>query len=398
MKEQIINALDVGTANVRLMAAKQMEEKRIQVLGVGQSPCAGLRRGIVVDIEETVRSLESALEQAERASGLTIKKVFLGIDGSHLSSLTSQGAVVISRADQEVSEADIARAIEAAKAVSFPPNRQLVKVVPQSYSIDGQNGIKFPIGMSGVRLEVSTLIIEGSIPAFKNIHKCLDRVGLEIEGMILSPMAAARAVLSKRQKELGVALLDIGAGTTGLVVMEEGIILHTAILPIGGNHITNDIAIGLKSSIDLAEAIKIKISSFTGDKIDFSKIDSTEEGGVEKSQVKEIIVARLAEIFALANKELKTINRQRLLPAGVVVVGGVANTTGIADLAKEILQLSAQVGKPLKLEGLAEPIDRPEMAALTGLILSGLEERMLNPSPSQRWQEKLKDIFKKFLP
>lgn len=396
-KSQIISCLDIGTANVRLAVAKQVEDNRIQVLGVGESPCSGLRKGVIIDIDETVKSIEEALAQAERASATEIKKVFLGIDGSHLSAQTSKGTVVVSRADQEVTNEDVVRAIEAAEAITFPPNREFIKSLPKAFILDGQNSIKFPIGMNGVRLEVEVLIIEGSSLAIKNLKKTLEKTGLKIEGLILSPLASARAVLNKRQKELGVALIDIGAGTTGLCVYEEGAILHTAVLPIGGSHITNDIAIGLKSDIDLAEAVKIKYNNLKTDTLDFSKIDSTQEGKASNQEIEEIIEARLSEIFALVNKELKQIDRERLLPAGVVITGGVAKTKGIIEIAKKVVELPAQIGKPVKLDGVGD-LDDPKMASIVGLILLGLEDRTANPSPVNNWKEKAKDIFRKFLP
>lgn len=396
-KSQIISCLDIGTANVRLAVAKQAEDNKIQILGFGESSCSGLRKGVIIDIDETIKSIEAALSQAERSSGLEIRKVFLGVDGSHLSARTSKGTVVVSRVDQEVTNADVVRAIEAAEAITFPPNREFIKSLPKDFILDGQNSIKFPIGMSGVRLEVEVLIVEGSSLAIKNLTKALEKVGLKIEGLILSPLAAARAILNKRQKELGVALIDIGAGTTGLCVYEEGVILHSEVLPIGGSHITNDIAIGLKSDIDLAEAVKIKYNNLKSDTLDFSKIDSTQEGKVSSQELEEIIEARLSEIFTLVNKELKSIGREGLLPAGVVISGGVAKTKGIIGLAKKIIELPAQIGQPVKLDGVGD-LDDPQMASIIGLILLGLEDRAINPGSINNWKEKAKDIFRKFLP
>jgi cell division protein FtsA len=408
-KTNTISGLDIGSGSVRAIIAEEIDVKdsessEFQVLGVGEAFSSGLRKGVVVDIDETVSAIHKAIEKAERASGSSLGRVFLSIEGSHISTHISKGTVVISKADGEVSEDDMNRAIESSQALSLPPNREVLKVIPQSFSIDGEDSIKYPVGMSGVRLEVETLIVEASTPAIKNIYKCLEKAEVEVEGLVLAPMAAAYSSLDKKQKELGVALVDIGAGTTGLCVYEEGSIIHVAIIPVGGNHITNDIAIGLRSSIELAEKVKLKYGSALLDGslkqsvIDFSKIDSTEEGSVSRYKVSEIIEARLSEIFSLVNKELKSIDREKLLPAGVVLTGGASKTSNISGLAKKVLELPARVGHPGKLQGMTKDLEGEEYSTLIGLVIAGSMERDGGGGGMRDTSLKLKEFFRKFLP
>jgi len=382
MKETIIIGLDVGTCFIRTVVAKMRgDQLKPQIIGVGQAPSFGLRRGVVVDIEEAVKNITQSVQEAERSSGLSIERVSVGISGNHITSRSSKGVVAVSRADGEVSKEDVERVINAASAVSLSQNRQIFHVLPRSYSVDDQADIREPEGMSGVRLEVDALIIEGATPFIKNLHKCIDEAGLEMEEMVLAPLAAGRAALSKRQKELGVLALDLGGGTAGLTVFEEGDIIHSCILPIGSSHITNDIAIGLRSGIDLAEKVKLEygsaIASEVGkkDMVDLSKLGLEEKGIIPRTIVAEIIEARLSEVLDLVNKELRKIDRQGLLPAGVVVLGGGAKMPDLVDLAKASLKLPVQVGFPLELEGVVEEVDDPAFATAIGLILWSMDKK-----------------------
>jgi cell division protein FtsA len=278
-----------------------------------------------------------------------------------------------------VTDEDISRVINAAQAISIPANKEIIHVIPKNYSLDDQKDIKDPLGMNGVRLEVDAMIIEGSSPFIKNLAKCLEQTKIDLDDFILSPLAAAKATLTKRQKELGVVLVDIGGGTTSLVVFEENEILHAAVLPVGGSHITNDIAIGLRTSIDVAEKVKLEFGSALpreiGKKedINLSEIEPNEEGIVSRQHVAEIIEARLEEIFSLVNKELKSIGREKLLPAGVVLTGGTAKIPGAVDLAKNVMALPAQTGFPMQLGGLIDKVDDPSFVTSVGLVLWGLE-------------------------
>ncbi len=380
-KEKIIVGLDVGTCRVRVAVAKVKEGLPPQILGVGQAISGGLRKGVVVDIDETTKNIREAIQAAERISGVAIEEVFVGIGGSHISCRQSRGVIAVSRADGEISGEDRERAISAAQAISLAPNREILHVLPRRFTVDGQDAIKDPVGMSGVRLEVDVLIIEGATPFIKNLIKCVREAEVDEAGLLLACLADSRAVLTKRQKELGVLLLDLGGGTTGLTVYEEGDVLHCQILPVGSAHITNDIAIGLRTSIDTAEKIKLEFGSALADgvgkkeMIDLARLGEA-EGQVARHQVAEIIEARASEILDLVNKELKKIDRAGLLPAGVVLVGGGAKLAGLVELTKEKLKLPVQIGLPQGLEGIIDQIDDPEFATCCGLILSVLNDEI----------------------
>lgn len=370
-KEQIINSLDIGTSFIRLITAKLGEDKKLQIIGVGQTASNGLRKGVVIDIEETVKAINVAKDITERATGIPIENAYVNLSGNHISANPSKGTVAVSRANGEVSKEDVERAINAAQAISLPLNREIIQVIPRIFSIDGQNNIKYPIGMNGVRLEVDVLILEASTPILKNLTKCVNQAGINILKFIPSPLAASQSILNKRQKELGAVLIDLGAGTTSLAVFEEGNILHLSVLPIGGAYITNDLAIGLKTSIDVAE--RVKLEHARKDQIDLSKISSEEEGIVSKERIDNIIEARLSEIFIMVNKELKKIDRQKLLPAGVVLVGGGAKMANIIEIAKEYLALPVKIGCISDLKSVADEVLDPRFATAVGLILYGLE-------------------------
>lgn len=380
-RNNIIVGLDVGTSKVRVAVAsiKGKEETKPRIIGVGENVSSGMRKGVVVDIEEMTKSIKRAIDQAERSAGLSIEKAFVSIGGSHIKAKTSKGIVAVSRADEEVSQEDVLRAINNASAVSLDPNRELIHIIPREFSIDGQEGIQDPRGMTGVRLEVDALIIEGLTPYIKNLRKCLANTKIEIEGLVLNVLAACQSVISRKEKELGVLALDMGGGTVGMTIYEERKLLHIHILPVGSAHITNDIAIGLQTSIEAAEKVKLNYGSCLSedigkkDTIDLSKIDDKEEGLVSRKEVAKIIEARIDEIFALVNKELKKIGRERLLPSGVILVGGGSKIPGIIDLAKEKLKLPVQLGYPKGIDGLVDKVDDPAFATAIGLIFWALE-------------------------
>ena len=382
-KETIITGLDIGSCFIRVVVAKMRADKtKPQIIGIGQAPSFGLRRGVVVDIEEATKNISQAVQEAERSSGVSIERAMVSISGNHITPRISKGVIAVSRADSEVSKEDVDRAIEAASAISLPPNSEILHVIPRNYLVDDQAGIKDPVGMNGVRLELDALIIEGSKPFVKNLYNCISDAGLEVEELVLAPLASSYAVLSKRQKELGVLVLDLGGGTAGLTVFEEGYIIHSCVLPVGSSHITSDIAIGLRSDIDLAEKIKLEYGSASlseinkKDMIDLTKLGSIEGGLIPRTQVVEIMEARLSEILELTNKELKKIDRQGLLPAGVILLGGGAKVPGLVDLAKKELKLPVQVGFPLELEGIIDEVEDPSFATAIGLILWSVDNQI----------------------
>ncbi|MFH1509371.1 MAG: cell division protein FtsA [bacterium] len=374
-KEEYSVGIDVGSHTVRVVVARFDEtEGKPKIVGVGKTPSAGIRRGMVVDIEEAVSSISTALEQAERTSGFPIERALIAVGGSHLASQPSKGVIAVSRADSEIGEDDIARAIDAAAAVSVPPNSEILHVIPKDYIVDSQEGIKDPIGMTGIRLEVDTVIIEGSVNYMKNLTKCVYRAGINTEDLVVGPLAAANSVLTKRQKELGVVMVDIGAGTTSIIVFEESDLMHISVLPIGSAHITNDLAIGLRTSIDVAEKVKLEYGTASTkdvtakDDIDLSQIAKGEEGVVSRKQVADIIEARLQEIFTMVDQELINIDRSGMLPAGSVLVGGGVKLPGVVDIAKDALRLPAQIGFPQNVDSPVEATDDPAFAVATGLV------------------------------
>jgi len=379
-KGDIIIGVDVGSSNVRTVIAQIFPEEEVpRIIGVGVASSAGIRKGAVVDLDEATRSICESVEKAEMNSGRKVAHAIVSLGGSHISSQDSKGVVAVGRADGEVVDDDISRVINAAQAISIPANKEIIHVIPKNYSLDDQKDIKDPLGMNGVRLEVDAMIIEGSSPFIKNLAKCLEQAGIDLDDFILSPLAAAKAALTKRQKELGVVLVDIGGGTTSLIVFEENELLHTAVLPVGGSHITNDIAIGLRTSIDVAEKVKLEFGSALPreiskkEDINLSEIEPNEEGIVSRQHVAEIVEARLEEIFSMVNKELKSIGREKLLPAGIVLTGGTAKIPGAVDLAKDVLALPAQTGFPMQLGGLIDKVDDPSFVTSVGLILWGME-------------------------
>jgi len=373
--------LDVGTTTTRVVVATLDEEQdKPSVLGIGAVPSSGIQKGVVTDVEETIQSVSRALDAAEQMAGIPIERATVSIGGAHVSSQNSRGVIAVSRADGEISEDDIARVVNAAQAISIPSNREILHVIPQQFIVDGQEGITDPLGMTGVRLEVDAHIIEGSAPFIKNLTKCVYQAGVTVDDLVYSPLSAAKAVLSKRQRELGVVLVDLGGGTTNVAVFEENRLLQTTTLPIGSMHITNDIAIGLRSSIDVAEKIKVELGSALPDEVKKTQVinlrhfdEQEEETEIPRRHVSEIIEARLSEIFSMVNKQLKYVDRSGLLPAGVVLTGGGAKLQGVVELAKKELRLPAQLGFPQPLPGIVDDINDPAWAVAVGLIFHAMD-------------------------
>ena len=335
-RSDVTVGLDIGSSQIRLVVAAH-EEDRWRVLGTSKAPCNGLRKGVVVDIEETVNSLNKAAETAERIAGVPIEKAVISIGGNHVNAQPAKGVVAVSRADGEVGNEDVDRVLASAQSIISPDtaaNREIIHVVPRSFSLDNQSDIRDPVGMNGMRLEVDALIITGSTPFIRNLSKCVNQAGIEIAGAVASPLAAAEAVLNRRQKELGVVVIDIGVGTTDIAVYEEDQLIFISTLPVGAGHITNDIAIGLKTSIEVAEKVKREYGTAVAKdvslkkEINLSRINKNEEGTIKAKEIAEIIEARMEEIFNLVNKELRKVKRDGMLPAGAVLTGGGAKLPG----------------------------------------------------------------------
>ncbi len=377
-KARIVASLDIGNSKIRtVVGTKEDDSSTINIIGVGISPSMGLRKGSVIDVEETINSVSASLEDAERMAGEPINHVFLGIGGNHIESINSKGVIAVSQAENEITEDDVDRVLEAAQAVTIPSNRRILRIIPKTFTVDEQKGIKYPVGMTGIRLEVETHIITGFEPIVKNIEKCVLQSGVDIDDIIPTSLAPAEAVLSKRQKELGVVVVDIGCGSTSISVFEDGATLYTATIPVGGENVTNDIAIGLRASIDTAEKVKIEYGSTLPEDvndretIDLSLISKIDTHTVSKKHLVEIIQARYHEIFVLAKDELAKIHRDGMLPAGVIIAGAGAKIPGAIDLARETLNLPAQIGFPQNYDGVVDKIDDPAYATAIGLLIWG---------------------------
>jgi cell division protein FtsA len=413
-KEQIFVGLDVGSSAVRVVIGKQESEiGQPSIIGVGEAPSAGIRRGVIVDIDEAVSSISEALEKAERMTGLSIDHAVISVGGAHITSQESHGVVAVARADGEVTENDVVRVVDASQAISIPSNREILHVIPKTFTVDGQKGIKDPVGMSGIRLEVDSHIIQASTPFIKNLTKCIMQAGLEIDDLVLAPLAGAQAVLSKKQKELGVVVIDMGGGTTGMVVFEEGDLLMSNILPVGAMHVTNDLAIGLRTSVDTAEKLKLQYAYAEAREVkkdvevDLSKVDKQEDGKVSTKHIAEIVEARLEEIFSLINKELKRVNKDGQLPSGAILVGGGAKLPGVVELAKKELRLPVILGVPGSVNTVIDRVNDPSYATAIGLVMWANEYLLGSTHSVNKFAKKvlendtvnkMRKWFKSFLP
>jgi len=380
MKERLITGLDIGTSFVRVVTGQfNPQDGNFYIIGCGEVPSAGISKGVIVSIEDAVSSITSCLEQSERMIGSPIERVFVGISGAHIITQESRGVITVSRANGEIKEDDVDRAIQAAQAVATPPNYEILHVIPKNFIIDNQTGIKDPLGMTGIRLEVATQIILGLSSQIKNLTKAVYRTGVEIDDLVLSVLANAEAVLTKRQKELGVALVNIGESTSAAAVFEEGDLLHTFIIPLGSNHITADIAIGLRTSLDVAESIKLEYGQAVSEnvnkkeEINLGDFSESENESVSLKYISEIIEARVEEIFDMVDKELIKIDRSGLLPAGVVLTGGGAQLPGIIEVAKKRFRLPASLGLSLNINTAIDKINNLSFTAAIGLAYWGAE-------------------------
>jgi len=385
MKENFIAGLDIGSTTIRLVVGQKGNNdtgEQLQIVGAVSVPAEGINKGIVNSIEDATSAISACLEKAERLIGVPVSHIWLGINGPNLKCEKSRGVVAVGRSDNEITEDDVNRVIEAAQALSVPPNYEILHVIPIKFIVDNQEDIKDPIGMTGVRLEVETLIIQGFSSHIKNLTKAIYHTGLEIDDLVLSPLAAAEAVISQKQKELGAALINIGASTTSLAVFEEGELLHAAVIPIGSEHITSDIAIGLRCPINLAE--KIKLEYGTAASADLSKKDEInisdlakeeniddENLVISKKYVAEIIEARVEEIFEKVDNEFKKIDRSGMLPSGVFLVGGGAKLANIVEVAKKKLRLPACLGVSKNLILSIDKVNDPAFLTALGLVVWG---------------------------
>lgn len=381
-KNQIISAIDIGTTKITtLIATLGVDTDKVSVIGVANEPAKGLRKSQIVDIDETIESITQSVESAERMAGYTISSSLVSISGAHIESLNSKGVVAVAEPEGEISSNDVLRVIEAARAVSLPSSREILHVIPRDFKVDSQEGVKDPVGMSGVRLEAEAHIVTSASTAMRNINKCVSEIGVEIDSLVFSGLASAEAVLTPTEKELGVVLVDLGGGSTAVAVFVEGALSFSSVLPVGAKNITNDLAIGLRVSLETAEKIKLALSKIDkdeaedNDELDFKKLNLNEDVGKlsKKTLIEGIIRPRLNEIFGLVGEELKKSGFGGMTPAGVVVTGGGALTAGLITSCKRSLSLPVRIGYPKGLSGLIDEIKSPAFAAAWGLIDYGVK-------------------------
>jgi cell division protein FtsA len=374
----LIVGLDIGTSKVACIVGEINEDGDVEVIGIGTHPSRGLKKGVVVNLETTVQSIQRAVEEAELMAGCRINSVYAGIAGSHISSMNSHGIVAIK--DKEVTQGDVDRVIDSARAVAIPADQKILHILPQEFVIDRQEGIKEPIGMSGIRLEARVHIVTGAVSAAQNIVKCIRRCGLEVEDIILEQLASCAAVLTDDEKDLGVCLVDIGGGTTDLAVFTDGAIRHTAVIPIAGDQVTNDIAVALRTPTQFAEEIKIKHAcaltqlAKLEDAIEVPSIGDRPVRQISRLNLAEIVEPRYEELLLLVQAELRRSGFEDLIAAGVVLSGGSAKVEGLVELAEEIFHMPVRLGIPQYVTGVNDVVRNPIYATGVGLLLFGKQQ------------------------
>ncbi len=378
-KHNQIVGLDIGTTKICCIIGEVSDGNEIDVIGLGQHPSRGLRKGVVVNIDSTVESIKCAVEEAELMAGVEIDSVYVGIAGGHINSLNSHGIIAVK--NKEIAHGDVDRVIDAAKAIAIPLDREVIHVLPQEYIVDNQDGIKTPLGMAGVRLEAKVHIVTAAVTSAQNIVKCVNKAGLNVRDIVLEQLASSESALSSDEKELGVALIDIGGGTSDLAIFYGGAIKQTSVLTIAGSQMTNDIAIGLRTPNAEAERLKINhgcaLASLLTDEemIEASSVGGRSARTLSRRILSEIIEARTREMFELLNHEIDASGYQSLISSGIVVTGGAASMEGVAELAEDVFQVPVRIGTPSGLGGLIDVVSTPKYATATGLILYGVRSQ-----------------------
>ncbi len=373
--KNLVVGLDIGTSKIVAIVAEVTPEGGLEIIGMGSQPSRGLKKGVVVNIEATMASIQRVLEEAELMADCRITEVFTGIAGSHIKSLNSSGMVAIK--EKEVTQADIDRVVETAKAIAIPNDQQILHILPQEFIIDGQEDVREPLGMSGVRLEVKVHVVTGAVSSVENITKCVRRCGLEVRDVILQPLASAIAVLSDDEKELGVCLIDVGGGTTDIAVFVGGAIRHTAVIPIAGDQITNDIAMTLRTPTKEAEELKLRHGcalrqlAGAGDVIEVPGVGERAARKLSRQTLTEVIEPRVEELYSLVQGELRRSGFEELLSSGIVLTGGSALLQGMAELGEEVFHLPVRIGVPVYSGGLADVVRTPRYATAVGLLIEG---------------------------
>jgi len=409
MESTIITGLDIGTTKVCAVIVKKDLEGKLNVVGIGSSPSYGLRKGVVVNIDKTVNSIRQAIEEAQTMAGVEVESVFVGIAGDHIRSLNSKGVVGVARDDHEITEDDVERAINAAKALALPIDREIIHVIPQEFIVDDQDGIPDPVGMSGVRLEVEVHVVTAAVTSAQNIVRSVQRAGYEVEEIILEPLASSLAVLDDDERSLGVALVDLGGGTTDIAMFFDGHIRHTSVVALGGQHVTNDIAIGLRTPPEQAEQIKLKYGMVSREKLTPNEtilvpgVGGRTSRMISREVLVDIISPRMEEILTLAYHKMQQSDLLELMAAGAVITGGAALLPGTAELAEKIWELPVKLGVPKYMGGLTDSVRSPVYSTAVGLCLYGATihegEPFSGNKPGTLWDEvfdRFVNIFKRF--
>lgn len=385
--EQTVVGIDVGSSKVCTLVGEIREDVGLRVIGVGIAPSRGMRKGAVVNLAEATAAIAASVQEAERTSGYRIERAYVSISGPHIASQNSRGVVAVSRREEGITAEDVSRALDSAGAISVPYNRELLHVIPRHYIVDGQEGVRDPVGMHGFRLEVEAHVVTGSSTVIQNLVKCVNGAGVEVDEVVLGPLAAGDAVLTENEREVGVVLVDIGGGTTDIAIFIDGTVWHTASLGIGGEYITNDIAIGLRLPPAVAEEVKIRYGHARPAQVGPEERFPAEPFGetspqmLPRRKLAEIVEARVAEILEMVQTDIKRSGYEGLLPAGVVLCGGVAQLPGIGELAREVLGLPVRVGRPQGLVGLVDRISGPAFAVAAGLMGWGTVADVHRPLP-----------------
>ena len=393
-----IVGLDIGTTKIAAIISEIDESGQPKIIGIGTSPSEGLKRGVVINFEKTVESIASAVEDAEMMAGMKVGSVYAGIAGDHIRSINSRGVIAVSRSDHEITSADVSKVIEAAKTVALPMDREIIHVLPQEFTVDEQSGIKDPVGMVGVRLETEVHIVTGAVTSAQNIYRSVKKAGLEVWDLVLQPLASSYALLSSDEEELGVALIDLGGGTTDFAIFYDGSIRHTGVVGLGGKNVTNDLTIGLRTPMDRAEELKKRYGCAISSLVDPDEMTEVPGvGGREPKQISRSVLAsiiepRVEEILSLTRQEMKKSNFFDLLTAGIVLTGGGSLMQGMVELAEKIFDVPVRTGKPKDLNGLEEIASSPIYSTGVGLILYGWEQMKEGKSGGRL---KTKGLFRK---
>jgi cell division protein FtsA len=407
-REAVLVGIDVGTSKVVALIGEVGRDGRLTIMGHGTVPTTGLKKGSVVNIDGTVRSITDAVERAERLSGWKIDRAFVGVGGSHVESLNSPGQVAVTSHHREVTREDINRAIEVARAVSIPNNRDVLHVERRGFKVDGQEGVKDPLGMSALRLEVEAHIVTASATAVSNLTKCVGIAGVKIDELVANALASAEAVVTEHEKELGVAVADIGAGTIDLALYAEGSPFHTAVLPVGGTNVTNDIAIGVKTTLSVAEELKIQhgtcsLANLRDEQIAVEGLGEEAGRTISRAELCGVIEARMRETFEMLAEEMKR-SGHGMLPAGIILTGGASQLSGIVDLGREVLQMPVRVSGPVGISGLVDSIQLPQYATAVGLLRWGAtqigldEQGVYASAPTGGGLSRLRDAIRSIFP